>query len=128
MGYDRTRRNHAPFAYPDAAQNGYSKTDPDVVFNDHRCRIYPRKIGCETRMTFFDDMPEVLVALCRIYGVRGPIVDIYIVGNQNAVSDGDGLHRPYLASDADITPIPDRDFPSMPVGQQTSSDVRIIAN
>ena len=43
------------------------------------------KIGCQTRMTLFDDISEVLVTLQRIGGVRRSILDIDIVSDEYTI-------------------------------------------
>jgi len=87
-----TRRDDTACSDPDAAEDGDAKADPDIVFNDDRRRVHPGKVIGVYRMPLLDDSAKVLVPFGWVSRVRGAVVNVDIVRNQDPIADRDRCH------------------------------------
>ncbi|OWV92174.1 hypothetical protein ATY78_01145 [Rhizobium sp. R635] len=66
-------------------------------------------------MAFLNNVPEMLMPLSRICRMSGSVMDIDVVSNQHAITDRNRFHRPYLAANAHIAPVPDGNLTTMTI-------------
>ncbi len=126
MRYDCACRNYAARSYTNSLQNSHAEADPNVILYDNWSGKDARKIVFRCGMAFLDNILEMLMSLSSICGMSRSVMNVDVVSNQHAITDRDRFHRPYFATNAHITPIPNSDLTAMTICLKSAPYERMI--